>query len=357
MWVFGMMKSAATAANPHEVVWRQLSNLEVQKLAEAVFGIQGDAVPMPSERDETFKLFGSQGCYVVKIANPAEDLAVLSYQDGALIHLEEQAPELPVPRLVRTLEREPYHTLIRHGATHFVRLFTFLQGEQLSSVPVTVPQSAELGRLLALLDKGLSSYGGRQPPHKLLWDISNTLDLADRLESVDVTRRRPVEDVLVQFERQYLPERGTLRRQNIHNDFNPYNLLVDMDAPQRITAVLDFGDMVGAPVVHDLAVALSYRLGAKDWAKHLRRFVAGYFSVQELTEQEKRILPLLIKARFAMTIIVTEWRAALRPQNRDYILRNHPSAWRGLQNLSAVSDTQIADIIDAGCGENINGDD
>jgi hypothetical protein len=37
-----------------------------------------------------------------------------------------------------------------------------------------------------------------------------------------------------------------------------------------------------------------------------------------------------------MTILITEWRAALFPENKDYILRNHMNAVTALTAIDAL---------------------
>ncbi|MGT2492207.1 phosphotransferase [Cupriavidus basilensis] len=66
----------------------------------------------------------------------------------------------------------------------------------------------------------------------------------------------------------------------IHNDFNIYNVLVDPRDHTRIAGVLDFGDMVHAPLIDDLAVAAAYQVDpAGDTMATLADFVAAYHAV------------------------------------------------------------------------------
>ena len=66
------------------------------------------------------------------------------------------------------------------------------------------------------------------------------------------------ERLLEGFERHAVPLLRGLRRQVIHNDFNPHNVLADAVDDTRIAGVIDFGDMVHAPLVQDLATACAY---------------------------------------------------------------------------------------------------
>jgi Ser/Thr protein kinase RdoA (MazF antagonist) len=77
----------------------------------------------------------------------------------------------------------------------------------------------------------------------------------------------------------------------------------------------------------------------------LADMLKGYASVQRLAEIELGVLPSLVKARLATTVIVTEWRAAAMPGNRAYIMRNHPSAMRGLAFFSSTDPRDIKTTI------------
>jgi Ser/Thr protein kinase RdoA (MazF antagonist) len=67
-------------------------------------------------------------------------------------------------------------------------------------------------------------------------------------------------DWLAHFMQQVQPRLGGLRHQVIHNDLNPYNVLVDPQDHITTVGLIDFGDMVQAPLINELAVACSYQL-------------------------------------------------------------------------------------------------
>ncbi|MEE4417602.1 phosphotransferase, partial [Klebsiella pneumoniae] len=77
-------------------------------------------------------------------------------------------------------------------------------------------------------------------------------------QHVGAERRKLVSDVLAEFARTVPGVRSSLKTQIIHNDFNLHNILVDPAEPLEIAGIIDFGDMVFAPRVNDLAVALAY---------------------------------------------------------------------------------------------------
>lgn len=302
-------------------------------LVASIYGIAGTTERLSSERDETFAFHADNGRrFVLKIASPEERPQLLEFQSGALLHLEAYAPQLPIPRVVRPLAGGHDHRL---PEGRIVRLLSFLDGEQLARVSVTPALLEQLGRLLAQLHLGLAGHRPQVPPLDLLWDISHANRLLPLAAEVDDKERRMlVETALRGFRDELLPMQADLPVQVIHNDMNPYNILVSADAA-AISGIIDFGDMIEAARVNDLAVALSYHVGAPGGQALVRAFLAGYRSLVTLTSIERRALGLLIKARLAMTVVITESRAKLKPAEARYILRNHPVSLAGLQLLMA----------------------
>ena len=123
-------------------------------------------------------------------------------------------------------------------------------------------------------------------------------------------------------------------RQVIHGDFNPHNLLADASQPDRLTGILDFGDMTLSHRICDLAVAASYLIEPADPTVLLVPLTQAYHMANPLTAQEIALLPDLITARLATTLTISAWRATSYPENAAYILRNAPTSRAGLDALT-----------------------
>lgn len=320
---------------------------DVERMVLDMYGIAGGAKRLSSERDETFRFSAHDGLrYTLKIAHPTEDGVALQFQDNILRHLERVAPDLPVPRIIAPL-RGGTDVPIGGSAAgkRIVRLLTYLDGEQQYRTPASASQCRNIGQVLAELGIGLRTFDGPTPQRTLIWDISHTMDLKPLSGAVASARRSIVSHVLDEFQHRAADRIGSLRRQVIHNDFNPHNVLVDPSAPDRVVGIIDFGDMVVAPSINELAVALAYHVSEPGWEQRASSLVAGYIELVPLAVPERALLPVLIKARLAMTLIITEWRAAKNPDNSEYILRNHPSAWRGLSRLAPMSDADLLAVL------------
>ncbi len=166
----------------------------------------------------------------------------------------------------------------------------------------------------------------------------------------DPVRRALAEAALEGFVQRTKPRLAALRRQPIHNDFNLYNLLVDPDEPARVAGIFDFGDMVHAPLVDDLAVAASYHIDEQgDALATIARFAADYHAVSPLTDGQTHALLDLVRARLAMVVAISGWRAARQPDNAPYLMRNNAVSWARLQACAALTSEQVQDAIRSAC--------
>jgi Ser/Thr protein kinase RdoA (MazF antagonist) len=325
---------------------------EAAAIAGDYFGIDAAACLLTSERDKNFHLAAADGReYVLKVTNSAEDPAVIHFQTEALRHIEQQDATLPVPRVCVAKDGHAMRSLRLGTQDHVVRLLSYLHGEPLYRTPASSRQRTELGRCLALIGIALRDFRHPAAKHELLWDISNASKLRDRLIHIaDNDLRSLATEFLAVFESQVLPVQRRQRRQVVHNDFNPHNVLVDPADPSRITAVLDFGDMVETSLINDVAIAASYQVSGACSLNWAAEFVAAYHSVSPLQPEEVEILFDLIVMRQVTTITITEWRARLYPENRAYIMRNHSRAAEGLKSFAAIDRTHAQRVFRQACG-------
>jgi Ser/Thr protein kinase RdoA (MazF antagonist) len=334
----------------------QLSLDDAQELAQEIYGIDASVTPLTSERDQNFRLQTSGGAsYVLKVTNPAEPREVTDFQTRAQRHLMQSDDSLQVPQLIPTLDGNDIHWLEHDGRMRAVRMMSFLPGVPLYKTARSPGQRRQLGATLARFDLALRGFSHPAARHELLWDIQHAQRLRKLLVHIDdVARLRLAHAWMDNFEMHVLPRLPALRQQVIHNDLNPYNVLVADESgagAERITAILDFGDMVAAPLVNDLAIACSYQLSDGDNPLATAvECVAAYHAVCPLTEAEVDVLFDLIATRLLITVAITGWRAALYPENRAYILRNNPLSWAGLESFSGLPRVQAQQALRAACG-------
>ncbi|QCN99650.1 serine kinase (plasmid) [Azospirillum argentinense] len=314
-----------------------ISTEEAGAILQRWFGVTGTVRELSSERDRNFHIATPEGQgYVLKFTNPAEPQPVTSFQTGAMQHVADRDPALPVPRVVPTLDGEPQAIVRIDGSAMVLRLLTYLEGTPLHAAPPSPGLMRALGTTLARLDRALADYEHPGSERDLLWDITRTAGVADRLHYVtDDRRRRMVERFVARFTDEIAPRLPALRHQVIHNDLNPHNAVVDPVGHETVTGIIDFGDALRAPLVNDLATALAYHVTTGETPfGSVVEMTRAYNAVLPLTADEVELLPDLVAGRLALTIGITGWRAAEYPANAAYILRNAERAFAGLDRLT-----------------------
>ncbi|CAH2786878.1 MAG: hypothetical protein CBARDCOR_4153 [uncultured Caballeronia sp.] len=175
---------------------------------------------------------------------------------------------MPLQRVVPTLDGDRMYVHAQPAqALHVVRMFS-LPGLPLPEAEVSAAQVRGLGVTLARLGLALRDFVYPAQPMKLPWDLQHAEDLTELTVHLrDPAQRALVERHLDRFREHALPIIGTLAPQAIHNDLNIHNVHNVLVAPgnhEQITGILDFGDMVSAPRIIDVAVSASYQLGTGD---------------------------------------------------------------------------------------------
>jgi len=319
-----------------------LATEDVQHLLLADYGIEGTLRPLVSERDQNFRVDAAGGRrFVAKIANASEAEAVTEFQVLALQHLQRSGCPVPVPRVVPARDGSLLKTLVSGEDRYRVRLVTWVPGKPAVEHCPSRNLAAELGAALARIDAGLADFAHPGERQELLWDMQRALEVGAGVGHVpDRELRARVSRCFDDFERSALPALGGLREQVIHNDLNPGNFLLTEGQPAHVAGVIDFGDMLRAPLVVDVAIAASYlRSDAKDALAPAAALVAGFGSITPLGETELSLVHGLMRTRLATTIVMMYTRLAARSDQDAYLaktLRNEGSAARFLERLEAL---------------------
>ncbi|HEY6539331.1 MAG TPA: aminotransferase class III-fold pyridoxal phosphate-dependent enzyme, partial [Ktedonobacteraceae bacterium] len=115
--------------------------------------------------------------------------------------------------------------------------------------------------------------------------------------------------------------------------------LVDYTGPDQtpVVSLLDFGDMLRAPTISELAIAAAYVMMNKaDPLASAASLAAGYARVLPLTEEELSILFDLICARLCVSVTNSAYQQQIEPDNV-YLTISEQPAWRLLEQLAAIS--------------------
>ena len=331
-----------------------LTHEQVKEIATKIFGLTGELLPLGSERDQNFRIDTEEGDqYVIKIANSAENPAVIELQTDALEHIAAVDPALPVPKvLLSGAGRAIEQIQAPDGRKHFMRVLTYLQGSHPQVNPTDHELLRPMGITLARLELALRGFFHPAANHKLLWDLKHTSRLKKYLPYIDNPKQRAlVSYFLDRFDRNVLPLIPKLRAQIVHNDLVPDNILVAQDDPGRIVGIIDFGDMTHTLLVNDLATTIAPTIcGHAHPLQAAAEIIAAYHQTIPLEIPELGIIYDLIAARLTMLVVIASWRVAIHPDNSEYITGNIKSEWDALEAWRAQNPADATQRFFRACG-------
>ncbi|MDH4125111.1 MAG: phosphotransferase [Gammaproteobacteria bacterium] len=328
----------------------------LQVLAES-FDLRGRLKPLLSERDQNFRVTTEDGReYVLKIANSAEHPVTTDFQIRALLHIESRHCPVATPRIRRTVTGEVSIPLRIDAATHVSRVVSYLPGELLSSVATGPRLAANLGECAAHLDLALAGFEHAGENQTLLWDMQRADRLRELLQYVaDDALRTAVRNCIDDFDTRVKPRLPGLRAQVIHADLHGDNVLVRTDDHTAIAGVIDFGDMLRAPLIMEVAIAAAYlRAIEGDALRLIAPFVSAFHRVVPLQQAETSLLFDLVRARLSATISILRWRAAMRGATDKYSLdymQSERSAETFLARLDAIGRDAFTERVRGACAE------
>ena len=314
------------------------------------YDLTGDLQPLLGERDQNWLLQTVHGeRFVLKIANAAEDPVVTDFQIRALLHLESRDCPIAVPRIVPTRDRKLSVQLSDGTLRHVARVVTFVPGQPMNITLLDKKIAFEIGVAIAEIHLALADFSHAGDEQPLLWDLQRALELRPLLRHIPGTKlRAAVSDCLDDFGRQSLPYLRSNRRQVIHGDINPGNVMLGKDAAS-VTGIIDFGDMVRAPVIVDLAIAASYlRVLDTDPLEAIGTMVSGYESVSELANDALGVLRSLIRTRLATSIALLHWRMHARGRGDAYSdasVDSEGDAAQFMESLGAIGEQRFRERI------------
>jgi hydroxylysine kinase len=296
---------------------------QATELARACYGLEAQATRLTGERDENFRLTTREGAdYVLKIAHPSESAAVTELQLAALLHLERVDPAIACPRVVRALNGAlEVRFQDAAGRSRSARLLTYLPGRLLLESVRSTQQRRACGRIGGRMARALATFEHPASGRAVIWDVRHAGHLRRLLEQMPCfAYRAPVSEVLARLVPELAARLPAMRRQIVHNDLNPRNVLVDPAQHSRVIGVIDFGDLTRTALIADVGVAgaemippqCTDPLEARECVLDVAR---AYHETVPLLPAELRILPGLVSARLLMNVVVHEWHVHHNPSN------------------------------------------
>lgn len=325
----------------------RLDAADAAQLARGLFGIEGECTPLPSERDQNFLVRTAAGVrHVLKIANAAEDRAVLDLQHAAMRHARARARGLELPCALAARDGSEIVTpAAGPAAGHMVRMFGWLEGEPLARVArCDAELLASLGTAMAQLDLALAGFSHPAMRRELHWDVRHAAQALRHLPLLGDAEQAIVRALMRAFDE--VPW-DKLRFQVIHGDANDYNVMV---REGRVVGLLDFGDMVHSALACDLAVALAYAMLDKpDPLAAASAVIAAYAAVNPLTSPEREHLYALATARLCLSVCHAAHNVRVKSDDPYQQVTAAP-AWRLLRLLAALPPQAGRDAFSAAGG-------
>jgi 4-aminobutyrate aminotransferase-like enzyme/Ser/Thr protein kinase RdoA (MazF antagonist) len=292
---------------------------EAERIARDLYGLAVTISALPGERDCNFRLrtANAPGAdapgtdtreFVLKILDVATDADSTDCLVSVLDHLAEQDAALPVPRLFPTQQGQAVGRFTGEGIDYATCLVSFLPGRLFGAAPPSMALLQNLGATLARVDRALQGFFHPSLTRRLAWDVRRLPELAQFSGYIESPPLRETIDRVASAFRASLPRLRGLRSQAIHGDCHGANLLVDSTG-QSICGILDFGDMIHAPLIFEPAVAMSELLTeAISPLDSVAAVLRGYAQSQTLQADEVEVLYDIVAARHAVTVLVHAWR-------------------------------------------------
>lgn len=282
---------------------------EGERIARDLYGLAVSVSALPGERDCNFRLRTADAReFVLKVQGVATDAEGADCLVRVLEHLAEQDPTLPVPRLFPTLRGEAVGRFNRDSIDYATCLVSFLPGQLMAASRPSAGLLQNTGSTLARLDRALQGFFHPSLTRRLAWDVRRLPELAEFSGYIESGSLREGVDRVCGAFPACLPRLRGLRSQAIHGDCHAANLLADSDG-QSISGILDFGDMIHAPLIFEPAVAMSELL-TEDAAPlaSVAGLLHGFAQGQKVQTDEVELLYDIITARHAVTLLVHAWR-------------------------------------------------
>lgn len=337
-----------------DIVVRDFSEDSVRDLIREIYGLEVSVSKIAAERDFNYLVKTGDGTTsVFKISNPEDSREILDAQHQVMDHLAVGKSGISCPRPIKTLAGD---TISRIGfgpdrKLLYTRMLTYLEGVFYADPETHSPElETRLGEFLGNLSRGLEDFSHPALNRYFIWDLKNIRDIRPYLKDIqEHSRRNLVLHFMQLYETEVEPLRHQLPCSIIHNDANDHNILVN-PADNRIVGIIDFGDMVYASTVNELAAALAYAIMNKtDPVETINRVVSGYHSRRPLREEEIDVLFFLVAARLSISVALSTHRLNHSPENQ-YLQISAAPAWQALERLGRINPNLVSRSLRKCCG-------
>ncbi len=328
----------------------QISDKDIEQLVKTHYGLPVRAKALHGYDELNYLLLDKHGRkYILKIASGKHGVDFLDAQVKILKHLANSNVAGYFQRYLVNTKGDELTQLDIDSEKYYLRILSYLEGAfWVENKNFIDSLYLDLGNFLGNMDKALAGFSHPAMHRHYTWDISTAGDANSKLKLIkDHERRRVTGYFLLQFETEVLPVLSSLRHAYIHNDVNDYNVLVQKN---KVTGLIDFGDMVYTALINNLAIACTYAMLNTDNPLHAASLVVkGYHEKFPVTTQELDLLYYLIAARLCISVTQAAYNTSKNSHNKHHFITEAP-AWDLLFKLIRINPLKAQDTFRKECG-------
>lgn len=299
----------------------------MEELLKEQFGFQEVSLKKLNGYENCNYLLESEGDkYIFKTYLYAESLIdLIEAENETLLFLQKTSPSF-YPKPIKFESGKFIDTFIIDDKRTICRLLSYLEGDFAGDVEMDTKYLKSLGVFLANTNILLQSFNDYILRARTLeWDLKNALlNRKYLLDIPDTKDRKIVSYFFNQFEEKVIPVLPSLRKQIIHNDANEWNVLVK---DGEVSGIIDFGDLVYAPLINELAIAITYACYDKENPLNFAcQILKAYNEILLIEEKEIEILYYLIAGRLCTSVCHSAHSRIANPENK-YATSSEKFAW------------------------------
>ena len=325
---------------------------EIQSFAKEFYNIDVLVTPLTGYDEDNFLLTSHSGKkYILKVSSGIRP-SFLEAQVSISQHLSKSEISSFFQHHIAN-KHDQYITIYtdkNSQHTYCIRLLTYLEGTLWKDLNVWSDELyIDLGSFLGKLDAISKDIYLDAANRAYVWDISRAEEAIKNLHHIkDPAKRRLADYFLLQFETEVKPKIASLRHACIHNDANDSNILVKEG---KVTGLIDFGDMVWAPLIHNLAIACTYAIMYSDEPVEASAIIVNsYHKEYSLMQEETDILYYLIAARLCISVT----QSAAKADNGLFNVHHYQSeqsAWKLLEYWLTINPLKAAHTYRLACDQ------